>query len=38
LHRQQQTAEPLTPEERGQAITVDSASPQALETLLSVLS
>lgn len=37
LRRQQQTAEPLTPEERGQAITVDSASPQALETLLSDL-
>jgi predicted kinase len=37
LRRQQQTAEALTPEERAQAITVDSANERAIEYLLSAL-
>jgi aminoglycoside phosphotransferase family enzyme/predicted kinase len=35
LRRQQQTAEPLSQEERAQAITVDSCSEQAMSLLLS---
>jgi aminoglycoside phosphotransferase family enzyme/predicted kinase len=35
LRRQQQTAEPLSQEEQAQAITIDSASEQAMELLLS---
>ncbi|EIC29878.1 MULTISPECIES: AAA family ATPase [Methylomicrobium] len=38
LRRQQQTAEALSPEERKDAVTVDSADERALEFLLSALS